>query len=135
KKSAETFFTALERAGVRRVIDVRLDNSSQLAGFTKKDDLAFFLKRIAGIDYVHLPILAPTREMLDGYKKRGGSWEDYERKFLALMRERAIQEKLDRALFDHACLLCSEHEPHRCHRRLVAEYLREHWGDIETRHL
>ncbi|MCS7268926.1 MAG: DUF488 domain-containing protein, partial [Geminicoccaceae bacterium] len=75
------------------------------------------------------------REMLDGYKKRGGSWEDYERKFLALMRERAIQEKLDRALFDHACLLCSEHEPHRCHRRLVAEYLREHWGDIETRHL
>ncbi|MCX7630434.1 MAG: DUF488 domain-containing protein [Geminicoccaceae bacterium] len=135
KKSAETFFTALERAGVRRVIDVRLDNSSQLAGFTKKDDLAFFLKKIAGIDYVHLPNLAPTREMLDGYKKRGGSWEDYERKFLALMRERAIQEKLDRALFDHACLLCSEHEPHRCHRRLVAEYLREHWGDIETRHL
>ncbi|MCS7269438.1 MAG: DUF488 domain-containing protein, partial [Geminicoccaceae bacterium] len=86
KKSAETFFTALERAGVRRVIDVRIDNSSQLAGFTKKDDLAFFLKKIAGIDYVHLPNLAPTREMLDGYKKRGGSWEDYERKFLALMR-------------------------------------------------
>ncbi len=118
-----------------RVLDVRLNNISQLAGFSKKDDLAFFLKEIGGIDYLHLPLLAPTQEMLAAYKKGGGSWEEYEQKFLGLMEARRIERKLDPNLLSDGCLLSSEHEPHFCHRRLVAEYLSFHWGSVSVRHL
>ena len=135
KKSAERFFETLTKSGAKRVVDVRLNNGSQLAGFAKKDDLAYFLDQICHIDYRHVPTLAPTKEMLDGYKKNGGSWDDYERKFLALMAECRIEEKLERELLEDACLLCSEDKPHHCHRRLVAEYLKEHWGDVEIEHL
>src|SRR5256885_14217156 len=100
QKTAEQFFGSLKAAGIRRLIDVRLNNVSQLAGFTKKDDLAWFLKEIGGIDYIHERLLAPTQELLDGYKKQKGAWEDYERAFLKLMSERKIQESLDRSLFD-----------------------------------
>src|SRR6266478_6477916 len=128
KKSAETFFTRLKEAGVQRLIDVRLNNVSQLAGFTKKDDLRFFTKAISGIDYVHLSELAPTADILDPYKKaRNGDWELYERQFLDLMRSRHIENTVSREVIDGACLLCSEETPHRCHRRLVAEYLQEYW--------
>ena len=135
KKRAERFFGALSQAGAKRVVDVRLNNVSQLAGFAKKNDLAYFLDLICHIDYRHVPMLAPTKEMLDGYKKRGDSWNDYERKFLYLMAERRIEEKLDPELLEDACLLCSEEQPHHCHRRLVAEYLKEHWRNVEIAHL
>jgi uncharacterized protein (DUF488 family) len=135
KKPAEKFFDALRHAGVKRLVDVRLNNVSQLAGFTKRDDLRYFAKAIAGIDYVHLPDLAPTQEMLDGYKKHGGDWTAYESRFLDLMAERAIENRVSRSNLDEACLLCSEDKPHKCHRRLVAEYLKTKWGDVDIVHL
>ena len=135
KKTAEQFFARLQQPGLLRVVDARLNNVSQLAGFTKKDDLRFFLRQIANIDYVHLPQLAPTQAILDAYKKNGGNWEAYEREFLALLAQRRIEETLDRGLIEGGCLLCSEASPDYCHRRLVAEYLGEKWGGLEILHL
>jgi uncharacterized protein (DUF488 family) len=135
KKSAEQFFARLQEAGVKRVVDVRLNNISQLAGFTKKEDLRYFLKAIAGIEYVHLPELAPTQEMLDAFKKEKGDWAEYEKQFLELMASRHIEKKVPREILDGGCLLCSEERPEHCHRRLVAEYLSRHWKDVRTRHL
>ena len=120
KKSAEVFFTRLQRAGVRRLVDVRLNNVSQLAGFTKKNDLRYFAQSICGIGYEHRAELAPTKAMLDEYKKSKGSWASYAEKFVKLMAERKI-ETIDRSNLDQGCLLCSEDKPHYCHRRLVAE--------------
>ena len=128
KKTAEEFFGKLRDAGVRRVVDVRLNNVSQLSGFAKQRDLPYFLREIGGMDYVHMPQLAPTKEILDGYKKNKGAWEDYEKQFNALMRERRVEETVAKAAVDGGCLLCSEDKPHYCHRRLVAEYLRDRWG-------
>lgn len=136
KKTAETFFTRLQNAGVSRLIDVRLNNVSQLAGFTKRDDLRYFTKTICAIDYVHLPDLAPTKAILDPYKKvKNGDWGLYERLFLDLMQARRIEEIIPRELIDGGCLLCSEEKPHHCHRRLVAEYLKNSWGDVEIEHI
>ena len=134
-KSAEAFFGALERAGVRTVVDIRLHNTSQLAGFAKRDDLRFFLGRVAGIGYRHETLLAPTEELLSGYQKKAITWADYEDRFQALLREREIEQRLDPADLNDSCLLCSEAKPDRCHRRLVAEYLRDHWQDVEIAHL
>jgi len=136
RKSAQRFFTLLRDNGVKRVVDVRLSNVSQLAGFAKRADLEWFLGEIAGIGYEHMPDLAPTREILDGYRKKHRDWSLYETQFLDLMRERRIEEKegLQESLAG-ACLLCSEDKPHHCHRRLVAEYLGEHWGEINVSHL
>lgn len=135
KKSAEKFFELLKKSKTRRIVDVRLNNVSQLAGFAKKNDLEYFLKNLCHMDYVHMPNLAPTKDMLDNYKKKGGSWEDYEQRFMELMEERRIEETLETDMLEDACLLCSEDKPHHCHRRLVAEYLNDHWGNIETVHL
>lgn len=136
KKNAETFFTRLQKAGVRRLVDVRLNNVSQLAGFTKRDDLRYFTKTICAIDYVHLPELAPTAAILDPYKKvKNGDWNLYERQFLDLMQARHIEDTIPRELVDGGCLLCSEEKPHHCHRRLVAEYLKEKWGDVDINHI
>jgi uncharacterized protein (DUF488 family) len=135
KKSAQQFFGLLKASGAKRVVDVRLNNVSQLAGFAKKDDLAYFLKAICGIDYVHLPELAPTQEMLDAYKKRKGDWGSYEERFVALMKARRIEERVGENMIADGCLLCSEDKPHHCHRRLIAEYLKDHWGDVEIAHL
>lgn len=136
KKSAETFFTRLREAQIKRLIDVRLNNVSQLAGFTKRDDLRFFTTEICKVEYVHAPLLAPTAEILDPFKKaKNGDWALYERQFLELMRERRIEETMPRDLIDGGCLLCSEETPHHCHRRLVAEYLNGKWGGIEIEHL
>jgi uncharacterized protein (DUF488 family) len=135
KTSAEGFFRRLKKAEIRSLIDVRLNNVSQLAGFAKKDDLRYFTSAIVGASYVHRTELAPTQELLDAYKKSGGSWDEYARKFLALMAGRQIEEKLSAEQLDGACLLCSEDKPHHCHRRLVAEYLREKWGSVEIVHL
>ncbi len=136
KSTAGNFFERLKAAGVRRLVDVRLNNSSQLAGFAKRDDLQYFLKSICHAEYVHEPLLAPTQEILDAYKKQKGSWEDYERLFLQLMAERKVEEAVGPDLFDVATvLLCSEPTADHCHRRLVLEYLQEKWGDIGIVHL
>ncbi len=136
KSSAEKFFDRLSTAGVKKVIDVRLHNTSQLAGFAKADDLAFFLKKICGIHYVHQPLLAPTDLMLAQYKKEKGDWSVYETRFRALMADRKIENRFDAQMFDGACLLCSEAAPHHCHRRLVCEYLNEKWnGALDVKHL
>jgi len=136
KKSAETFFTRLKNTGVKRLVDVRLNNVSQLAGFTKKDDLRYFTKEICHIDYVHVPALAPTAEILDAYRKQKNSdWKLYESRFLDLMSRRRIEETVSREVLDGGCLLCSEEKPYHCHRRLVAEYLKEKWGDVEIEHI
>lgn len=136
KKTAQRFFETIRESGVKRVVDVRLNNVSQLAGFAKKNDLSWFLRELCGVEYVHLPILAPTREMLDDYKKRDGDWAAYETRFLDLMRQRRIEEKVPQEVVADGCLLCSEDKPHYCHRRLVAEYLRERWGDtVDISHL
>ena len=135
RKSAERFFGLLRAAGAKRVVDVRLNNVSQLAGFAKKNDLAYFLREICAVEYVHRPELAPTQEMLDDYRKRGRDWGRYEARFLDLMRRRRIEETLPRESVADGCLLCSEDQPHHCHRRLVAEYLAQHWEDVEITHL
>jgi uncharacterized protein (DUF488 family) len=135
KKNAEKFFTKLRKAGVTRVIDVRLNNQSQLAGFAKKDDLRYFLKEIGGMEYTHLPELAPTQEILDKYGKGKASWQEWEKDILKLLAERKVEKTLKPALFDRACLLCSEHEPEHCHRRVIAEYLAAKWGGLEIEHL
>ena len=131
----------------KRLIDVRLSNKSQLAGFANARDLPYYLQNIRGlpaIEYVHRPELAPTKEMLETYRAvpltrkaasmKAEAWGTYEREFRALMQEREVEE-LNRSEFADAVLLCSEHEPDRCHRRLVAEYLRECWGDLDILHL
>lgn len=134
-KTAEDFFARLRDARVKRILDVRLNNTGQLAGFSKRDDLKFFTKQILGADYMHLPLLAPTQEMLDEYRKEKRGWDVYESNFRKLMAEREIEKTLERDLLDGGCLLCSEDKPHYCHRRIVAEYLSEKWGDVEVTHL
>ncbi len=136
KKSAEKFFETLIFSDVEKLVDIRLNNTSQLAGFAKKDDLIYFLDKICGIDYEHRPEFAPTQDMLDAYKKNKGDWEQYEKDFAALMRERGAVEKLDLAFFDQpVCLLCSEAAADRCHRRLVAEAIAARWPEVRIIHL
>ena len=135
KKSAEVFFSKLCESGAKRIVDVRLNNVSQLAGFAKKNDLQYFLRKICGMEYVHVPSLAPTQEMLDRYKKDKGDWSVYEREFLDLMKQREIEIDVPQELISEGCLLCSEEKPHHCHRRLVAEYLKRHWPDLEIVHI
>ena len=134
--TAEHFFGRLRDAGIRRLLDVRLKNSSQLAGFAKAKDLPYFLRELAVVEYEHEPLLAPTRELLDDLKKRKGSWESYEAGFRDLMAERRIESVLKQEDFEvPTVLLCSEATPERCHRRLVCEYLAEHWPGLGTNHL
>ncbi len=135
KKSAEKFFTALSREHVKRVADIRLNNVSQLAGFAKRDDLRYFLKTICNIDYLHIPDLAPTEDILIEYKKQGENWEKYEMKFIGLMGQRKVEDTMRGIISDGDCLLCSEDKPDQCHRRLVAEYLSQKWGNLEIRHI
>jgi len=135
KTTAEQFFGKLIKAGVKKIIDIRLNNSSQLAGFAKKDDIAFFLKAIGHIGYIHMPVLAPTEDILNEVKKKKGNWQTYEKKFIALMEERQIEKILSSTELDHSCFLCSELLPDHCHRRLVAEYLRNKWDNVNIEHL
>ena len=130
--TAEGFFERLLKSGVKKVVDVRLHNTSQLAGFAKADDLAYFLKKVGPIQFVHQPLLAPTDAMLKAFKKEKGDWSVYEGRFLSLMAERKIEDRFKAEMFDGACLLCSEATPHQCHRRLVYEYLNQKWGGALT---
>jgi uncharacterized protein (DUF488 family) len=134
--TAEHFFSRLAASGVERLIDVRLNNSSQLAGFAKAKDLPYLLRELVGATYEHLPLLAPTQELLDDYKKRKGEWATYESAFLALMERRRIHEVLSPSDFElRSALLCSESTAEHCHRRLVCEYLADHWPDVQAVHL
>lgn len=136
KKDAGEFFEALKRARIGRVIDVRLNNTSQLAGFAKRANLAYLLEQVCGAGYVHEPRLAPTKDILDRYKKKRIAWEEYEREFLGLLKERQAENILPKDLFAvPTALLCSESSAEHCHRRLVAEYLREAWGGVTINHL
>lgn len=135
KKPARRFFSLLRESGAQRLVDVRLNNVSQLAGFAKRDDLVYFLKEICGIEYVHAPDLAPTKQMLDDYRKRRIDWATYEARFLDLMQERRIEERISKDIVGNGCLLCSEDKPHHCHRRLVAEHLKRCWGSVDIAHL
>ena len=135
KKNAETFFSELRNAGVTMLIDIRLHNVSQLSGFAKRDDLIFFLKELCNCDYKHLPNFAPTKDILDAYKKKEISWNEYVKRFNRLIIEREIENKIKTEKLNNSCLLCSEPTPEYCHRRLVAEYLQEKLGGIEITHL
>lgn len=136
KKNAQTFFGFIKNAGVKTLVDVRLNNVSQLAGFAKRDDLKFFLKELCDAEYEHLPDLAPTKDILNAYKKGDMLWQQYEDKYIDLMVQRNIERSVPVGLIDHGCLLCSEHEPHQCHRRLVVEYLNKCWDtNLEIKHL
>ena len=134
--TAADFFGKLRRYGIRRLVDVRLINISQLAAFAKRDDLAFFLKELCGAEYLHEIRLAPTQEMLDAYKKQKGSWDVYAALFLDLIQQRRIETGLNPDLFDvPTALLCSEPTADHCHRRLVLEYLQGKWSDVKAVHL
>ena len=136
QKSAERFFGLLAESGADRIVDVRSNNTSQLAGFAKRDDLRYFARALCGVDYVHLPELAPTKEILDAFKKHGGNWETYRDRFLELLDERQVERSVPKEWIDRGCLLCSEHMPDRCHRALVAEYLASRWSErVTVRHL
>ena len=136
QSSAEHFFGRLKDAGVGRLLDVRLNNTSQLAGFAKARDLPYFLKELIGASYEHEPLLAPTTEILDAYKKQNGTWAAYERAFDALLAARQVETALDPADFvTPTALLCSEASAEHCHRRLVCSYLARHWPDVEAIHL
>ena len=135
-KTAEAFFGALKRAGVRRVVDIRLRPNGGLSLFARGTDLPFLLRELCGAEYVCEPQLAPTKDVLSDYRKKRIDWPEYERRFRALLDERDIAGKLDRALFTvPAALLCSEASADQCHRRLAAEYLRSHWRDVTVTHL
>ena len=136
QKSAGEFFGALKTHGIERLLDVRLNNTSQLAGFAKQADLAYFLREICNCAYEHEPLLAPEQEMLDAYKKRKGDWDKYAEEFLALMRSRSIETAISRDSFaQRTVLLCSEPTAEHCHRRLALEYLQQAWGGVTIRHL
>jgi uncharacterized protein (DUF488 family) len=134
--TAERFFGRLKAAAIGRLLDVRLNNSSQLAGFAKAQDLPFFLHELVGASYRHDPRLAPTQQLLDTYKKQKGDWSTYENGFLELMSRRRIEQVLAPADFEiPTALLCSEATADNCHRRLVCEYLAEHWPEVVAVHL
>jgi uncharacterized protein (DUF488 family) len=122
--TAEHFFSRLTRAGVRKIIDARLNREGQLAGFAKAQDLQFFLERLASIKYVAEPLLAPSAEALQMYRNKKMSWEEYAAEYLRLIQARGIETTLEQTGLDESCLLCSEPKPDRCHRRLAAEYLK-----------
>jgi uncharacterized protein (DUF488 family) len=135
QKTAQEFFEILKKSQVKCVIDTRVNNISQLAGFAKRKDLQYFLKEICNIDYLHILDLAPTKELLDDYKKKRIDWNTYEQKFNNLIHQRQIEKKISPEILTQSCLLCSEAKPHHCHRRLVAEYFNQQWENIKICHL
>lgn len=136
QSTAERFFGRLAQARVERLLDVRLNNSSQLAGFAKAQDLPYFLRELLGAAYAHEPLLAPTPQMLADYRKRHVDWETYERRFMALLAERRVEAELSPADFNaRTALLCSEATAEHCHRRLVCDYLARHWSGVRAIHL
>ena len=123
KRSAENFFETLRENHIRRLIDIRLNNSSQLAGFAKGKDLKYFLEIILNATYIHMPEFAPTKALLEDYRKKRITWEQYQEIYLELIVSRRIREKYKPDLYSDSCFLCSEFDPDYCHRRLLVEYL------------
>ncbi|MEN5155662.1 DUF488 family protein, N3 subclade [Stenotrophomonas muris] len=135
KRTAEDFFGSLHASGVSKIVDVRLRANSQLSGFAKVPDLPYFLRKICGIEYEMQPLLAPTADLLDAYKSKRMTWDGYASKYVELIEGRGAS-RMDVASLDGVCFLCSEHLPHKCHRRVAAEYLRSVFdGDFEIVHL
>ncbi|MGH9605024.1 MAG: DUF488 family protein [Terracidiphilus sp.] len=136
QKSASQFFETLKANGIERLLDVRLNNTSQLAGFAKQSDLTYFLHELCGAAYEHEPLLAPTQDILDSYKKQKGGWDTYTEFYLALIRTRRVEAVLSRDSFlKKTVLLCGEATAEHCHRRLALEYLQECWGGFRIVHL
>ena len=135
KKNAQTFFSKLNKAGVLKLIDIRLKNVSQLAGFAKRDDLIFFLNELCNCEYRHIPNFAPTKQILDAYKKKQIDWDEYMIRFNQLIKDRKIENLITAEELNNSCFLCSEPTPEQCHRRLVAEYFKDKFGNIEIKHL
>jgi uncharacterized protein (DUF488 family) len=135
EKSAEQFFTLLKNNGVKKILDIRINNVSQLAGFAKGLDLKYFAKKIGNMSYEHNIELAPTKEMLTRIRNKELSWKEYEVEYLNLIKSRKIERTIEPPKLHKTCLLCSEHSPQQCHRRLLAEYLKEIYSDIEIVHL
>lgn len=135
KINAQTFFSKIQKSGVTKLIDIRLKNVSQLAGFAKRDDLIFFLRELCNCDYKHVPFFAPTKEILDAYKNKQIDWNEYVHRFSRLIKDRKIETKITLGELNNSCLLCSESTAEQCHRRLVAEYFKEKFGDIDIKHL
>ena len=137
QKNAEHFFSLLDNNRVELLIDIRLNNKSQLAGFTKGNDLQYFLKQICNCEYRHCIEFAPTKEILDAYKKGEITWAQYEERFLPLMKKRNASMVFSSltAGYDRVCLLCSEPTPEQCHRRLLAELLQKEVPGITVKHL
>lgn len=136
QKTAEQFFGLIRANKIEQLIDIRLNNVSQLAGFAKKDDLCYFLRELCQAEYVHEPLLAPSEEILAAYRKSKGSWDEFEKGFLDLMMRRGVPKSIPPGLLQkRSVFLCSEHEPHHCHRRLVAELLSSHLGRCQVIHL
>lgn len=140
QKSARQFFELLSQNKIKKLVDIRLNNASQLAGFSKGTDLKYFLEQICNIEYNHIIALAPTKEILDNYKKKQITWAQYENSFNELLNQRNVNDVVKGSIgmdLDGVCLLCSESTPEKCHRRLVAEYLKSNWHEsgIEIVHL
>ena len=137
KKTAEKFFTLLIDNDVRCVLDVRLYNSYQLAGFSKYPDIKYFLKKIANIEYLSDSMFAPSEELLTAYREKRINWDDYTERFTQIMELRGIIDYIENKYGDlnGYCLLCSEDKPDKCHRRLLAEMICEHFGGYELKHL
>jgi uncharacterized protein (DUF488 family) len=134
-KTAEIFFSLLEKHRVSRIVDTRINNTSQLSGFAKGHDLAFFARRVFDADYIHRIDFAPTKELLEKYRKKEINWAKYEHEYLNLLDMRNIKSHINIESLHENCLLCSEHLPDRCHRRLLAEYLRQVNPAINIVHL
>lgn len=132
KKSLKTFIQLLKNAGVTKLVDTRLNNTSQLSGFAKKNDLAYIME-LVGIQYVHEPRMAPTDDILRKYKKKEMDWHEYEKAYIELLEERQILDfAIPQMSNEVVCFLCSEDKPHHCHRRLLAEYIQKNTS-LETK--
>jgi len=135
KKSAKDFFELLKKKQIEQLADIRLNNTSQLAAFAKKSDLEYFLKELCSIDYDHFKSLAPTKEIRDRYLK-SKDWDVYAAEYIELLESRKVLDELDKSFFERkTCFLCSEATADHCHRKLLVEYLKEHWDNVEVEHL
>jgi uncharacterized protein (DUF488 family) len=135
-KTAQEFFDLLKNAEVRTVLDIRLSNTSQLAGFAKKQDLPFFLDKLCGAAYEEMPDLAPEPDLFKRFKAKELTWDDFSAAYVELIAKRRVESNLDVDQFRSACLLCSEHLPHHCHRALALEYLNSRWNSrLKITHL
>ena len=134
KHTAEAFFEKLKSAGVKQVIDIRINKTSQLAAFAKGSDLPYLLKKTGGIGYLSQSELAPTKELLKSYRSKVIAWEEFEALYKKQIQESKALLGLNKSDFDASCLLCSEETAEKCHRRLLAEELAKLW-DMEIIHL